>query len=734
MKHIYTINEKPKKIPTVTMADGAITGNGDVSVTWGGSSDRIHLYISKSDFWKGTGHRKPGEGHSVYGGGYSPLGIVEILMPHLAYAPYHVEQRIDEAVLEGNFVDGEMDAKITVTVCATENTILLELDRTCPGLSVSAELTTIEGNEAICEKVSMGNIQYITRSFEEEELHFETKGIAVMKEVSCVRQNGREKKRWSIHICTNHDLATYHPQAIAAAEVMDDARYNALSLAHSDWWKRFWSVSSLRLEDTELESQWYMGMYIMACCARNKKFPPGLWGNFITSDNMMWEGDYHLNYNHEAPFVALFTANHVELTDCYHTPILQFLPLAKKFAKEYLGCSGVYYPVALGPMGMEGCINLTIKEHGKTFLGQKSHAVYATVPMVMRWYSTYDEDYAREYALPFMLEVADFWEDYLVKEDGKYWSFNDALFEVAWWSDPDYMPVRHDETNPISSVGLVNMLMNCLVDICETMNIHKDRIAKWKDIAMNFGPAKVSEPTRDMFVSHGYLDEKEVYSITHGDFHITHEPVPQDGGKVYLGSLQSNEIDPYMVEYIYPANQVSTYSTPEMHKVARHTFELLNCWNDERMPYNVCPAAVRLGIEPEIILEHLRNILKVRQLPNGTLAFLGGGIENNSIVPNTLQEMMLQSYEKVIRLFPCWNKDEPAAFTGWRAYGAFIIDATLKEGEIEAIIRSEKGKDLSIAKPGNGYVLVYGAECIPLTEATTTVKTKPGDIFYVRKA
>ncbi|WP_376769353.1 hypothetical protein [Paenibacillus germinis] len=33
----------------------------------------------------------------------------------------------------------------------------------------------------------------------------------------------------------------------------------------------------------------------MACCSRNKAFPPGLFGNWITTDTPSWAGDYHLN-------------------------------------------------------------------------------------------------------------------------------------------------------------------------------------------------------------------------------------------------------------------------------------------------------------------------------------------------------------------------------------------------------------------------------------------------------
>ena len=398
MKHRMTIKKAPQMIPRKKMPDGAITGNGDLSVTWGGTSDRIQLYMGKSDFWKGTGY-------IANGGGHSPLGMIEILLPHLAYAPYQVEQDMDAGLLTGYFSDGTLEAKLVVAVCATENTILLELERSCPGLSVSTTLLPMTGNDAICESHSLGNISYITRTFEQPELFFPTSGIAVLKEVSRIHKDGKERTRWTVHVCTNHDSAAFRSKALHAAEIMNDRDFELLRKKHDSWWMHFWSKSSLTLSDPLLENHWYMGMYIMACCARNPKFPPGLWGNFITDDNMDWQGDYHLNYNHEAPFTALCTANHVELTDCYDAPLQDFLPLAKRYAREYTGCKGVYFPVCIGPLGMECDTRPDTKEHGHLFLGQKSNAVYATVIMAMRWYTTYDEEYAREHALPFMLEA-----------------------------------------------------------------------------------------------------------------------------------------------------------------------------------------------------------------------------------------------------------------------------------------------------------------------------------------
>ena len=59
-----------------------------------------------------------------------------------------------------------------------------------------------------------------------------------------------------------------------------------------------------------------------------------------------------------------------------------------------------------------------------------------------------------------------------------------------------------------------------------------------------------------------------------------------------------------------------------------------------------------------------------------------------------LQEMMLQSFGGVLRLFPAWPREVAASFTTFRTEGAFLVSASWAEGSVaSAEIRSEKGDE-----------------------------------------
>ena len=53
----------------------------------------------------------------------------------------------------------------------------------------------------------------------------------------------------------------------------------------------------------------------------------------------------------------------------------------------------------------------------------------------------------------------------------------------------------------------------------------------------------------------------------------------------------------------------------------------------------------------------------------------GGGVENIGL-SQAINDMLLQSSNGSIHLFPAWPRKEPAAFTTLRAKGAFLVSAS----------------------------------------------------------
>ncbi|MBQ4042404.1 MAG: hypothetical protein IJD06_00290, partial [Clostridia bacterium] len=499
---------------------------------------------------------------------------------------------------------------------------------------------------------------------------------------------------WAITVRTNHDTAAYEHQAIERVRDLDETTCQKLLTEHRAWWQSFWAKSSVELPDEKLELYWYAGLYVMACTARNKKFPPGLWGAYATSDGMGWFGDYHMNYNYQGSFYALTSCNHPELLECYSSPLNDFLPIAKQYAKEYLGISGAYFPVGIGPLGMETDYRPNTKEHGHLFLGQKSNASYGAVIPHLHWHGTRDKAFAKREYYDYLLSTAEFWDNYLFFENGIYKNYNDSLHEVGWYQGPHYMPREHMDQNPLLSACLIRMVLKMVIDLSRELGENTDRIPKWQHILDHLPKIETFEQDGET-----YLRCKE--------------------GAAYLDEL--------IMECVYPLGQIGQRLTPEIYEAARNSHRKLAIWDSQNRFCSYYPAAVRLGFPAEEIIAHIHEVIENHSLPNGMFRYGGGGLENSSAIPSTVNEMLLQSYEGIVRLFPVWDRTMDARFKGLRANGAFLVHASLENGRIYAEIHSEKGQRLTIENPGEGYALYMDdGRVIALTESCVTVNTKPG--------
>jgi len=75
-------------------------------------------------------------------------------------------------------------------------------------------------------------------------------------------------------------------------------------------------------------------------------------------------------------------------------------------------------------------------------------------------------------------------------------------------------------------------------------------------------------------------------------------------------------------------------------------------------------------------------------------------MENCSAVPSTVNEMLFQSHQGLLRFFPVWDMTKDAAFSQLRGYGAFLASAELEQGVVKNVsLYSEKGRPCKVLCP-----------------------------------
>lgn len=670
---------------------GAFCGNGDLGVVFDNDERGLVLHISKCDFWKFA----PG---ATGDGGIKTVG--NLRFGNVDLSNYNIKQYFDKGLLECRFGNAEIEFFI-----APENVIYFEIKTPVSDVfpTVDVELPdTCNSKNSVSES---NGIRYFVRSFEGNSVERETSVILCCREIENNTADSFSVVRYCISVATNFDCADYRQKALDAATNGD---YAAAKANTEKKWKNFFSASKITIEDKEIESFYNSSLYHLAGCMGNKEFPPGLFGNFITDDFFPWAGDYHMNYNYEAPYYCIFSSNHPELFDGYMAPVNDMRKLAAKFA-GFFGCKGYVFPVSFGPKALDVFTMESCKEHGVLFLGQKSHAAYACVIPLMHWYSTYDKEYALKNYYDFVLNTAAFWENYLVRKNGRYVIKKDAAHEIPFYRCEKFRYITHigqvNTVNAINSLGLVKMLFKGVYDMAKELGLNSEKYALWEDIIKNLSEF----PT---FIKKG----KKCFRYSG------------------FGIRWRNE-NTVGLQHIYPASQIGFSSGEKLLKIAKNTYFINDRRLDDNGSNSYLPAGARIGVDPEFLLEGLRMNIKEFGLPNRLFRHHGGGIEHLTTVPATINEMLMQSHEGVIRPFPCWNRNSPASFENLRADGAFLVTSELKNGQIISLkIRSLNGRHCTVDCPEIKTVIKESDKtAVPFTRNAGTVsfETQAGETYIM---
>lgn len=679
-KHTIRFTEPPKRIPNRNSVDAPLLGNGFTGVALAGPPEAQTFYVARNDFWRLKSALD--ESYPLV------LGKIELSMPALKGASYLVEQQLYDATTTARFTKGGLSVSYKTYISAEEDLLVLELEMNGEdsvegyvNLSLPGEKETI--NNPPLERVfpderevgvTKEGVFYLWRAFEDS-VDIPTKAAMALRmgqssDGSFVLKPGKPVRlvcAFSSNFKSNDCVA----DVIERVEDCSFTHLNEIEKHHQEWWKDYWQKSFVSIPDSVIEKQYYLSLYGMASCSRDKDFPPSIFGTWITRERPNWNGDYHLNYNHMAPYYGLYSSNRIEQADPYYMPMLAQIARGNYYSEKVTGISdGILLPVGAGPLGIEttrrspfmdtyfkGWIDGKLVEDEGFFMGQKSNSSYAVVNMSMQFYRTWDKEYTRK-VYPFVKGVAAFWEKYLTLEGDRYVIYNDAIHEGTVGT-----------MNPILSLGLVRMVMQTVSDMSSFLGVDEDKREQWAFIKDHMSDYPLQE-----------RNGKTVFRYT--------EKGTDWWGDNTLG-----------IQHIYPAGQIGLNSDPQLLQIAHNTVDEMRRWSDFNGTNSFFPAAVRIGYDPDSILVHL-NVYSHHTYPNGFQLDNPHGIENWSTVPNTINEMLCMGHQDIVRVFPVWPREKDASFHQIRVEGAFLVSAELKNKEVTSLtIVSEQGRPLTLLNP-----------------------------------
>lgn len=422
--------------------------------------------------------------------------------------------------------------------------------------------------------------------------------------------------------------------------------------SHKASWEAYWNESYIEMPSSPVsEKFWYMSQYILRASSSGDA-APGLYGPFITTDRPRWMGDLVLNYNAEATYYGAASSNHEAVLEPYIQTILAYVPEGRLLAqRQFPTCSGgIYFPAKILPHG------ITSADNGD--MGQKQAALFAAVPFVQHWRHFRNLTFAKR-VHEFLVGVATFWTECALTsgEDGFLHDVEDCFEELCDGSDDD-------QADPTMVLAFLPHLLEATTEITSLLEEQEHaHLTAWRASASKIAPYARVDP------SQGVLENGESEVIAD---YVGASPDSTWGGLFAswpLGSigLNSDEMDLELARRSV-SNFVRVYPGMRMNNGFVHSFA----------------AAARLNWRPDLLLDMWESFLHSKDgctmYPNGLVDGCGHtGVENVG-GSAFLNELMLQSHEGLLRIFPSLPDGLPGAFK-LRAVGGLIVEASRPAGK-----------------------------------------------------
>jgi alpha-L-fucosidase 2 len=679
----------PTHMTSGDTVDGPVMGNGSVGVAVGGTIDNQTFYLGRNDFWSATSHA------------IRPLGRIVVSAGGLAGSSYHVVQDIQHAEVDGTYSLGAQT--LTTRSWVDANSDMFVTTFTLTGGSTQHIGITLENGSGGVPSVSTSDHDLDADVVADAGGSGDPRARVAARTIGQTQSVSGNELTLTLPpgttstlvagVRSSIDTSAYQTAADAMVDNLTQQDVDSHNTAHRAWWQSYWNQSYVEIADKSVEKSWYGSLYLLGCVSRSGKYAPGLWGNWITGA-MNWNGDYHTNYNYEAPFYAALTTNHIPQMDAYDQPVLDWMTRGEQLAQQN-GFQGVLYPVGISPSATSADTNLH---------NQKSDAVNLAGDMIMRYEQTRDTTYAAR-VYPYLKQVGLFWQHYLTKDaSGTYTITDDAPQEDN----------AYPQTDSILSLGLVHLLMEGLTDISTALGQDAGTRATWQDIDAHLAPL----PT---MTQNGQTVFRETST-----------------GAAFVND--GNDID---IQAVYPGGQVGLDSSATLLGTARNTVgQLTAAWHGGNAPATFYAAAARVGYAPATILSNLHTEATSNSYPNMAVHHSGGGIENINVTTSGLDEMLLQSFQHDIKVFADWPAGSDAKFGDLLADGDFLVSSSVAGNSVQYVRAvSQKGGNLTVTNPWPGApVQVYrnGTDAgtvsgsrltLPTSANDTVVLTTPGTSY-----
>lgn len=503
-----------------------------------------------------------------------------------------------------------------------------------------------------------------------------------------------------ISVCSSIESNTPFDTVLKRVRTAANLGFDKLKEENCEFWKSFWEKSAVSFGmEKRLENYWYFSEYILA--SSYQKAPiPALSGMVYGPLNASIPGVGSHNYVHDQNVqIPLFPApviNHTEFIEPLFETYLNAIGILKKQTRELFESDGIYIPLVTNQEGRE----LPSFSYRYTLCG----SAYVGLVLCRTWVYAKDEERMRKF-YPLLCELIKFYTSALLHKKA------DGLYHLDASVPPEIFYFTQDDTATLS------MLRACIItalDFEKAVNIKNNDDPLWEDIISNFPPlAKRGNGSwwggSDIPEGHFTFGTHLLYPFFPSEQYI------DENGK-FAAKMTIEYIDNYAIERSYACANGWHFVHDWSHFLYdisrsriennKNLFSMIHCFLDEFAKENGLFTHNSIVIENPSVTEENHKKLKPLDAVTADMTtspeWYGSGkcatpnkyakmltapvIEGNAILLMCASELLLQSYDNVIRVFSGVDKNFSGKFYNLIAKGGFKVSANMENGILEEVV------------------------------------------------
>jgi len=447
-------------------------------------------------------------------------------------------------------------------------------------------------------------------------------------------------------------------QADALLNEVEAEGYDVTLAQFERWWHDFWARSFIQYADSTgaddyLENLYYLYTYIIAAGSYANypfHFVNGAFSARGDADSNKWSVAYW-HWNQRAVYDSFLASNHPEIVHVFNRLYSRnFEALVVQTRKKY-GVDGIWVPEA---MGWDGNDRFTeASNYTKDILSTGAEVAES---MYAEYEYTNDVAYLRATAYPFIKAIAQFYSHELARpaDTGEFYLRKSNALETYWGVE-----------NAITDLAAIRSLFPVAIGTSRALGVDPGLRSQWKIVLDHLAAIPVA---------------------TDGRRYVPHEPP----------ATESHNWQNVTSELIWPYN-LTGIGAADYEKA-------LDGWVNRPFPYsnvwaNDAVQAARLGLGNDV-LKGMRLMIQTYQIyPNGLTENPAGRFEYLGTHLSAINESLLQSYNRKIRIFPAIPQGFAGRFT-LLARGGFLVTSEWHDGSAEyVLIKSLRGNDVAVENP-----------------------------------